>query len=79
MEKNPTHVWVGVIPDIFGYGINVVAHTRSDAEAALRKAYADWKVARPDSSTSFDTSFAYYAGYIIKVKVGDCYHDGFGS
>ena len=79
MEKNPTHVWVGVIPDIFGYGINVVAHTKADAEAALRKAYADWKVAYPNPITNFKSSFACHGGYIVKVKIGDCYHDGFGS
>lgn len=79
MGKKTTHVWVGCIPDIFGYGIQVVALTRSDALAALREAYNDWKTARPDPSTNFDSSFAFYCGYVDKIELGKAYHDGFRS
>lgn len=73
------HIFIGVIPEIFGYGINVAASTKEGAMDALRKAYDEWKVARPDPSTNFDKSFAYYDGHVIKVELGKGYHDGFNS
>ena len=75
----PKTIFVGVIPDIFGYGINVAAETREGAFAGLRQEYADWKKARPDPSTNFDQSFAHYAGYVVEVELGKGYHDGFSS
>lgn len=75
----PKTIFVGVIPDIFGYGINVASDTKEGAMAGLRKAYADWKEANPDSTTSFKTSFEYWGGHIIEVELGKGYHDGFNS
>lgn len=73
-------IWVGIIPDIFGYGINVAAETRDEAFDALRREYVDWKKAiLQPSSTNFDESFRYYGGYVIEVELGKGYHDGFGS
>jgi CO dehydrogenase/acetyl-CoA synthase delta subunit len=70
-------IYVGIIPDIFGYGISVAASTWAGADKALREAYAEWKESRPDPSTNFDKSFAYYGGYITEVELGKSYHDGF--
>lgn len=78
MSKTKT-IFVGVIPDIFGYGINVASDTRDGAFTALREAYDDWKKARPDPNTTFNRSFAYYGGYVIEVELGKGYHDGFNS
>lgn len=78
MSKTKT-IWVGVIPDIFGYGINVASETREGAVTALRKAYDDWKVSRPDPSTNFDKSFDYYGGYVVRVELDKGYHAGFNS
>lgn len=72
-------IFIGVIPDIFGYGINVASDTREGAFTALRQEYADWKKARPDGSTNFDQSFAYYGGYVVEVELGKGYHAGFNS
>lgn len=72
-------LWVGIIPGIFGYGINALGRTKAETEAALRKAYAQHKKAQPDSSTDFETSFQYWGGCVFKVKVGHAYFDGFRS
>lgn len=72
-------LWVGIIPEIFGYGINVVAETREGAMTALREAYDEWKVARPDPTTNFDKSFDYWGGYVTEVELGKGYYDGFSS
>jgi hypothetical protein len=78
MTKTKT-IWVGIIPDIFGYGINVVAASKAGADQALREAYAEWKKSRPDPSTNFDKSFAYYGGSVREVELGKGYHAGFNS
>jgi hypothetical protein len=75
--NKPAHIWVGIIPGIFGYGISVAAKTKAGAMTALREAYADWKIARPDSSTNFETSFENWGGYVQRINLGESYQDGF--
>ena len=43
MKNKNDKIYVGVIPDIFGYGINVIGHTEAQALEALELAYWDWK------------------------------------
>jgi hypothetical protein len=78
-NRKPATLWHGQIPEIFGYGIEVVATSKAGVMTALRNAYAEWKVARPDPSTDFKTSFARFGGYIQRVEIGKAYHDGFRS
>jgi hypothetical protein len=78
-RTNKPTLWVGIIPDIFGYGINALGRTKAETEAALRKAYAQHKKAQPDALTDFETSFQYWGGCVFKVKVGKAYFDGFRS
>lgn len=77
--NKPARIWVGIIPEIFGYGINAIGRTEAEAMDALRSAYADWKVARPDSSTDFDSSYERFGGSVTRVEIGKAYHDGFRS
>ena len=78
--SKPKTIFVGVIPDIFGYGINVAAETREGAMAALRREYTNWKKALlQPSSTNFAESFNYYGGYVVEVELGKGYHAGFNS
>lgn len=76
-KTKPATIWVGIIPSIFGYGISVAETTEAKAMTALRKAYAEWKEARPDSSTDFETSFRYWGGYVTEVELGEDYFEGF--
>ena len=75
--KKKKTLWVARIPGIFGYGIAVVETTKARAIRALVKEYDAWKVARPDGSTCFETSFEYWGGYVTPVEVGKGYHDTF--
>jgi hypothetical protein len=70
-------LWVARIPGIFGYGIAVVETTQGRAIRALVKEYEAWKVARPDDSTCFKTSYEYWGGYVTQVEIGKGYHDTF--
>ena len=70
-------VFVGIIPDIFGYGFSVVSKSKAGAMKALRAAYESVKKARPDPTTTFETSFEYFGGYVAKVKFNDVSSDVF--
>jgi hypothetical protein len=71
------NVFVGIIPDIFGYGLSVVSGSKAGAMKALRAAYESVKNARPDPTTTFETSFEYFGGYVSKVKFNDVSTDAF--
>lgn len=73
------HIYIGVIPGIFGYGISVASDSKEGAMTALRSAYDRWKEARPDSHTNFDSTFESFGGSVIKVELGKAYHNGFNS
>ena len=73
------HIYIGVIPAIFGYGINVASDTQEGAMVALRKAYDEWKVARPNPDTNFEKSFEDWGGRVEKVELGKAYNDDFSN
>ena len=75
--KKKKTLWVARIPGIFGYGIAVVETTEVKAIRSLEKEYDEWKVAYPDGSTCFKTSFEYWGGYVTEVEVGKGYYDTF--
>jgi hypothetical protein len=75
----PKAIWIGMIPDIFGYGINVASDSKANAMAALRKAYDDHKKHNPNPNTNFDDSFEYWGGSVIKVTLNKPYSDNFNS
>lgn len=77
--NKPAHIWVGIIPGIFGYGINVAETSKAKAMAALRKAYDEYKEAAPNPNTDFDTSFEYWGGSVYAIELGKSYHDNFSS
>jgi len=70
-------VWIGIIPEIFGYGISVVELSEESCYKALKKEYREWKKLQPDSSTNFDDSFEYYGGSVKEVQLGKCYYEDF--
>jgi hypothetical protein len=75
----PAKVWVGIIPEIFGYGINAIGHTKADVMKVLRQSYDEWKISRPDPTTNFKDSYQRFGGHVFKVEVGKAYHDNFNS
>jgi hypothetical protein len=75
--KKRKTLWVGRIPGIFGVGIAVVETTHGRALIALSRAYDVWKVARPDGTTCFKTSYEYWGGYVTQIQLGQTYDDCF--
>lgn len=72
-------IWMGIIPGIFGYGISVASETEAGVMKALRKAYAGWKVARPNKETNFKSSFEEWGGHVFEVELNKSYFDSFNS
>lgn len=68
-----THIYIGRIPGIFGYGIVVASTSIIGAMDGMRKAYDDWKRVLPDDSTTFESSYEYYGGHISKVILEQSY------
>ncbi len=76
-NTKPARLWVGIIPGIFGYGINTIGRTEAGVMKTLRRSYDEFKKAYPDDSTTFETSFQYWGGYVTEVELGEDYYDGF--
>lgn len=75
-------LWVGVVPDIFGYGMTVAAPSKDAAMRALRAEYKKWKQQlgkHADPTTTFDRSFEEFGGWVSKVEIGKVYYDNFGE
>ena len=72
-------IFIGVIPGIFGYGINVVEESEEACMKALRREYKEWKKGYPDPTTNFNTSFENWGGRVTEVELGKGYFDDFGE
>jgi hypothetical protein len=83
-------IWIGIIPDIFGYGISVAAETETDCEKALKKTYRNWSKGRSDDYgdmrdengrklTRFEKAMENWGGRITEVELGKTYFDNFGD
>lgn len=87
--KNKT-IWIGIIPDIFGYGMSVVGESEEECLKTLRRAYRDWSKDRSDDYgdmrdengrklTRFEKAMENWGGRITEVELGKTYFDNFGD
>lgn len=79
-----THIWIGVIPRIFGYGISVASETRTGAMKALRegwkKGMKNWMGGTSVSKLpTFQQHFESFGGHVSEVELGKAYYDNFGE
>jgi hypothetical protein len=81
MEKRKRYIWVGQLPDIFGYGLIVIDKSEELVTKALKKEYYAWKRERRKdgihSDSTFKSSMEDWGGCIEKVEYGKVYNDGF--
>lgn len=82
-------IWVGIIPDIFGYGISVADVSEEKCLKALKKAYGKWTKGEPDTygimrhengkaMTRFEKAMENWGGRVEEINLGEAYCDGFG-
>lgn len=83
-------IWVGIIPEIFGYGLSVVGESEEDCRKALQSAYRAWVKGTYDDygdmrhengkkMTRFEKAMENWGGRIEKIELGKIYYDNFGS
>jgi hypothetical protein len=78
--KATDYIWIGVIPDIFGYGISVASYTREGAINALRKRWKEWMATSSFPKTdTFTEHFERFGGHVTKVSVDKAYYENFGE
>ena len=70
-------VYVGIVPDIFGYGMNVLGDTEQECVKALKKQFFDWRVKYNMHGMSFDRMMEYFGGQVFAVEKGTVYLDDF--
>jgi hypothetical protein len=81
-----THIWIGVIPGIFGYGISVASETRDGAMEALKNSWekgmkaSSWgRAEKFPSDSTFQQHFEGFGGHVSEVELGKAYYDNFGE
>jgi hypothetical protein len=83
-------IWIGVIPDIFGYGMSVAAESEAECLKALKKDYAKSSKGTFDEYedvcdengkklTRFEKAMENWGGRIEEVELGKVYWDNFGN
>jgi len=76
MKKNDS-VWMGQLPDLGSYSIEVVGASEKDVINKLRKEYnANWKSSK-GKGQSFNEIMEYNGGFTEKLEFGKVYFDGF--
>jgi len=83
-------IWVGIIPDIFGYGMSVAAESEEECLKALKKDYRECVKGRSDDYgdmrdengrklTRFEKAMENWGGRIEEIELGKVYWDNFSN
>jgi hypothetical protein len=71
-------IYIGEIPEIFGYGINATGSTEARCRSAIRSEYMTRK-RQYQYDKSFPEAWEYFGGSIFEVEIGKAYFGGFGN
>ena len=71
-------VWVGMIPEIHGYGLNVMEFSEAEAKKTLRREFLKMQKAWNGEFT-FPKAMEFFGGRIFKIESGKAYYDNFGE
>jgi hypothetical protein len=74
---NRKYVYIGIMPDIGGYGINVVSLTEEGAMKALKSEYYSWRKSL-GSTMTFKDACEYFGGGVDKITLDKGYYGDFG-
>ena len=72
----PTKLWVGHIPGIYGYGVMVIEFTEDQARKSLKKAFAEARRYN-EGIMHYKEAFEHWGGRIFEVETGKHYGDDF--
>ena len=71
-------VWVGMIPEIHGYGLNVMEFSEAEAKKTLRREFLKMQKAWNGEFT-FPKAMEYFGGRVFKIEPGKAYYEDFGD
>jgi hypothetical protein len=83
-ENSTGKIWLGTIPDCFGYGIAVIEDTQEKCRLALKKDWDETLTARKDYiphnfPQDYESALDYFGGFVTEIEKGKAYCDGFKS
>tara|TARA_R110000751_G_C13709089_1_gene474220 strand:+ start:627 stop:863 length:237 start_codon:yes stop_codon:yes gene_type:complete len=74
-------IYLAEIPEICGYGIQILSECPKKAERLLKKEYYAWrKTSQFEFHSRIDTyakAVEYFGGGVSEIKLNQTYHDGF--
>lgn len=77
MATKKKYVWIGVIPEVAGEDITVIAESKADVNKGLREKYKE--IAESDGDylseedNTFKKAFEYHGGYYGKAELGKAF------
>ena len=71
-------VWIGRIPEIYGYGLSVMEHSEAEAMKTLKREFLKMKKSWQGVKT-FPQAMDYFGGRVFKIESGKAYYDDFGE
>lgn len=81
-ETNKKVIYLAEIPDICGYGIQILSDCPKEAEKLLKKEYYKWRNGayqryfHSDMDT-YAKAVEYFGGGVSEIDLNQAYHDGF--
>ncbi len=75
-KLRPTKMWIGHIPEIYGYGVMVMEATEDQARKSLKRAFAIAKKSFMGQA-GYKEAFESWGGRIFEVETGKMYYDDF--
>ena len=80
-EKQVMKIYLAQIPDIFGYGIQILSDCPKTAEKLLKKEYYEWRKAAtyylPSHMDTYPKAVDYFGGGVFEIELNRAYYDGF--
>lgn len=74
-------IYLAEIPDICGYGIQILSECPKKAEKLLKKEYYEWRKVTPMGFHSHMDTYAkaveYFGGGVREIELNYIYNDGF--
>lgn len=74
--KEKRTIWIGQIPEIFGYGIMVAEESEEACLRALKREHKEWK-RQWNGDFSFNQAMDYFGGSVSEIELGKGYTDNF--
>lgn len=77
-KLNITKLWIGHIPEIYGYGIMVMECTEDQARKSLKRMFQAWRKSM-NGELNYTQAMDYFGGKIFEVETGKQYYDDFNE